>query len=210
MYRDRQDAGKRLSQHLSQFKLERPLVLAIPRGGVVVGAEVAREIGGDLDIVMAKKIGARFNPEFAIGAVDLDGHVTLPPRGTQHMLLTGYINEQAAKLKDEIAEQMKFLRDNKPGKQITGRDVVLVDDGLATGLTALAAVKYIRRHEPGLLILAVPVSPKETLGFLEEYVDHVVCPLTPPMFYAVGQWYVEFDQVADDVVKKSLCSSEPS
>ncbi len=208
VYRDRQDAGKSLFRHLISLNLEKPLILAIPRGGVLVGLEVALQTGGDLDIVMAKKIAAAFNPEFAAAAVDADGRVTFPP-GKLRYVSKRYIHERAAQLRDEIAVRLKGLRQGKPAKQVRGRNVVVVDDGLATGLTALAAINYIRTFEPSRLILAVPVSPQDTLDLLSKHVDHLICPLVPETFYAVGQWYQEFAQASDQEVKDILSSFKP-
>jgi putative phosphoribosyl transferase len=208
VYRDRQDAAKSLSRHLIGLNLEQPVILAIPRGGVVVGREVALQTGGDLDIVMAKKIGAPFNPEFAVGAVAVDGRVTFPP-GEFRYVSEQYIHRQAAQLREEIAARLKALRQGKSAKPVKDRNVVLVDDGLATGLTALAAINYVRGLEPSRLILAVPVAPQDTLDLLSEHVDHLVCPLAPETFYAVGQWYHEFGQISDQEVKKILSSFKP-
>jgi putative phosphoribosyl transferase len=205
VYRDRQDAARSLSRHLIGLNLEKPVILAIPRGGVVVGQEVALQTGGDLDIVMAKKIGAPFNPEFAVGAVDVDGRVTFPP-GEVRYVSEQYIHGQAAQLRREIAVRLKALRQGKPAKPVSGRNVFLVDDGLATGLTALAAINYVRTLKPSRLILAVPVAPQDTLDLLSGHVDHTVCPLVPDSFYAVGQWYHEFGQTSDQEVKEILSS----
>lgn len=206
MFKDRQHAGQELARLLKPLELKRPLVLAIPRGGVVVGQQVAFELKADLDIVIAKKIGAPFNQEFAVAAVDQDDHVTLPPGGSMYAS-HDYIQSRAVEVSEKIAEQLADFRQGRKAMKIKGRDVVVVDDGLATGLTALAAVKYVRRLNPETLVLAVPVSPQETLHTLGEYVDQVVCPLTPFPFYAVGQWYAVFDQVTDETVRHILATA---
>lgn len=202
MYKDRQAAGQGLSDCLKSLKLSGPLVLGIPRGGVVVGEQVALELKADLDIVIAKKIGAPFNPEFAVAAVDQDGYVTF---SRDHAYASReYIEERARIVTQEIAERLAFFRQGRKAREVAGRDVVVVDDGLATGLTALAAIRYIRRLKPGKLVLAVPVSPEETLSAIDKFADEVVCPLKPSPFYAVGQWYDVFDQVTDEVVREIL------
>ncbi|HHY11292.1 MAG TPA: phosphoribosyltransferase [Firmicutes bacterium] len=203
MYKDRQAAGQGLSDCLKSLKLSGPLVLGIPRGGVVVGEQVALELKADLDIVIAKKIGAPFNPEFAVAAVDQDGYVTLSP-GDRTYASPGYIEETARIVTQEIAERLAFFRQGRKAREVAGRDVVVVDDGLATGLTALAAIRYVRRLKPGKLVLAVPVSPEETLSAIDKFADEVVCPLKPSPFYAVGQWYDVFDQVTDEAVREIL------
>lgn len=203
MYKDRKQAGQRLGDHVMDLQLANPIVLAIPRGGVVVGKYVASKINASLDIVMAKKIGAPYNPEFAVAAVDLDGYVTFPP-GEHSYASSEYIQEKAQRVKTEIKERLEFLRQGKQALDVAGKEVVLVDDGLATGLTALSAIKYVRRHRPKRLILAVPVSPEETLRYLGRFVDDTICPHTPSPFYAVGQWYARFDQVTDQAVREIL------
>jgi putative phosphoribosyl transferase len=207
MFKDRQHAGRELSRLLQPLKLQDPLVLAIPRGGVVVGQQVALDLKADLDLVMAKKIGAPFNPEFAIAAVDQDGHVTLPPGGDTYAS-PDYIQNRALHISKQITEQVADFRQGRKPILVEGRDVVVVDDGLATGLTALAAIKYVRRLKPRTLVLAVPVSPEETLDTLGRYTDGVVCVLKPFPFYAVGQWYDRFDQVTDETVRHILAGAQ--
>ncbi|MGB4433112.1 MAG: phosphoribosyltransferase family protein [Bacillota bacterium] len=203
LYKDRKDAGRQLAKHLGFIELNDPLVLAIPRGGVIVGNEVASALGADLDVVMAKKVGAPFNPEFAIAAVDLDGNITVLSDWGLAMY-TDYIREEAQALQREIQAKLEYYRNGNPAKEVKGRDVIVVDDGLATGLTALAALKYVRGKEPDCIVLAVPVAPSNTLALLEEYADVLVCPFVPQEFYAVGQWYLEFDQTSDDEVRQIM------
>ncbi len=203
MYKNRRHAGQTLADHIRRLEPVNPAVLAIPRGGAVVGKHVALELDAPLDLVMAKKIGAPFNPEFAIAAVDLDGYVTFPP-GEHSYTSEKYIQDKAKTVKNEIKQQLEFFRQGKAALDVAERDVVLIDDGLATGLTALAAIKYVRRLKPKRLILAVPVSPQETLGYLKKFVDDVICPYTPSPFYAVGEWYAEFGQVTGQTVREIL------
>jgi predicted phosphoribosyltransferase len=203
VYKDRKDAGRQLLRHLEHMEFRNPLVLAIPRGGVVVGGEVASGLGADLDVVMAKKVGSPFNPEFAIAAVDVEGNITILEE-EEHLPYMEYIQAEARALQHEIEAKLDYYRNGKPPKEILGKDVLLVDDGLATGLTALAAIKYLHTHHPNRIILAVPCAPQSTLDFLAKYVDREVCPLIPQYFYAVGQCYAEFGQTSDDEVKDTL------
>lgn len=201
MYIDRTDAGKTLASAASAFGAVDPLVLAIPRGGVIVGREIALAIHGDLDVVMAKKIGAPFNPEFAVAAVDPSGNV-VTSTGAEWAAPRGYIMEQAAARRRDLEQNLALFRRGRREKPIANRVVFLVDDGLATGLTAMAAIQYVRRKRPREIILAVPVAPDETLEMLRPLVDDVICPLCPPVFHAVGEWYMSFEQVDDqDVVR---------
>ncbi|MGI6663435.1 MAG: phosphoribosyltransferase [Bacillota bacterium] len=203
MFRDRTEAGRVLAGALKEYEMDSPLVLAIPRGGVVVGREVALALGAPLDVVMAKKIGAPYNPEFAIAAAGPDGKVLFSPDirdGTPR----SYVMDRAAEVRKAIERSLAAFRSNRPEKPIQGMNVVVVDDGLATGLTAMAALQYIRRKDPRRLFLAVPVAPQETIESLEPLVDGVICPLRPPVFYSVGEWYISFDQISDEEVRRIL------
>ena len=199
MYKDRLHAGRVLGDAALEFEAEDPLVLAIPRGGVVVGREVAARIGAPLDVVMAKKIGAPFNPEFAIAAVDPDGEILFSP-DVSWAGLREYVLEQAEGKRQELRENLMRFRSGRTEKPIKGRTVFLVDDGLATGLTAMAALRYIRRHDPKSIILAVPVAPQDSIQNVGAWADKVICPLKPRHFYAVGEWYDSFEQVDDQEV----------
>lgn len=203
MYKDRVQAGKILAEKLKKLSPADPVVLAIPRGGVVVAREVALALKAPLDLVMSKKIGAPFNPEFAIAAVAPDGELAIAPGGLAY-ISQDYIRRQAELRKREIDIRLTHLREGNTEKDVTGRTAILVDDGLATGLTALAAIEYIRKKAPKEVVLAVPVAPKDTLDFLKPRVDILVCPLVPSIFYAVGEWYESFEQVTDEEVKNIL------
>ncbi len=203
MYNDRADAGRALAAAAAHFDVVDPLVLAIPRGGVMVARSLAKALGAEIDVVMAKKVGAPFNPEFAIAAVDPDGKV-LFPEGQDWSSLRGYVMEQASALKRDLGRNLMRFRSGRKAKPIEGRTVFLVDDGLATGLTAMAAVQYVRRKNPKDLILAVPVAPADTLSTLRPLVDDVICPVAPRVFSAVGEWYVSFEQVDDQDVARAL------
>lgn len=200
MYEDRTHAGRTLGALAAGFHAETPLVLAIPRGGVIVGRETALLLESPLDVVMAKKIGAPFNPEYAVAAVDPDGQV-LTLDGDAWESLRSYIDRQAILRRRELQESLRRFRGGREEKPVSGRTVFLVDDGLATGLTAMAAIRYVRRKNPKELILAVPVAPEDSLAAIRPLVDAVICPLVPRIFHAVGEWYRAFDQVEDpDVI----------
>lgn len=200
MYIDRTDAGRALAAAAVLCEATDPLVLAIPRGGVIVARVLAEALHADLDVVMAKKIGAPFNPEFAVAAVDPSGEIL--GEGEQWESLRGHIMEQAKQRRQELKDSLNLYRGGKKMKPVADRTVFLVDDGLATGLTVMAAATYVRRLRPKEIILAVPVAPAETLEALRPLVDDIICPLTPRVFHSVGEWYVAFEQVDDqDVVR---------
>ena len=203
MFQDRTEAGKVLAGALAEYDIDSPLVLAIPRGGVVVGREVALALGAQLDVVMAKKIGAPYNPEFAIAAAGPDGKVVFSP-ALQSRISRPYVLDRAVEVRKAIESSLAAFRSNRSEKPIEGMSVVVVDDGLATGLTAMAALQYVRRRNPKKLFLAVPVAPQDTVEALEPLVDAVICPLQPSVFYSVSQWYASFDQVSDDEVRRIL------
>ncbi len=203
MYIDRTEAGRTLAAAALGLNAVDPLVLAIPRGGVIVAREMADALHAELDVVMAKKIGAPFNPEFAVAAVDPDGKVLTSPSADWDSL-RGHIMDQARSKRWELQENLTRFRGGRKEKPVAGRTVFLVDDGLATGLTAMAAVQYIRAKKPKSLILAVPVAPEDSLEAIRPMVDDVICPLRPRVFYAVGEWYISFEQVDDQDVVHAL------
>lgn len=203
MFQDRTEAGRMLVSALSGYDLVVPLVLAIPRGGIIVGREIALGLHADLDIVIAKKIGAPFNPEFAVAAADPDGKVVFPP-GRYNQIPRSYILEQSVSVRRDIERSLARLRESRPEETITGRSIIVVDDGLATGLTATAALQYVKRRNPRHLYLAVPVAPQDMLETLKPLVDDIICPLRPSVFYAVGEWYISFEQISDEEAKRVL------
>jgi predicted phosphoribosyltransferase len=205
IFKDRVDAGRQLAERLTGFVESSGLVLAIPRGGVVVGAEIARRLNLDLDLIIPRKIGSPQNPEVAIGAVTQDGSTILNQR------LIGMLGITDLELKETISHEIKEIdrrtalyRGGTELKDCDGRQIVVVDDGVATGFTMLACLRSARNLHPKELILAVPVAPSDTLELLQKEVDHTVCLLTPDDFYAVGQFYERFDQTCDDEVIKII------
>ncbi|WP_029047185.1 phosphoribosyltransferase [Cupriavidus sp. amp6] len=201
---DRADAAKQLARVLDGHVGERPLVLAVPRGAVPMGAIIAGKLGGDFDVVLVRKLGAPGNPEYAIGAVSESGWTYLTPYAAAAGADSGYIDR-------ERAAQLEVLRRRRtaytPGREpipATGREVIVVDDGLATGASMIAALHAIREQKPARLICAVPVAPPRTLELLQPYADEVVCLESPAGFRAVGQFYRDFSQVEDAEVVACL------
>lgn len=205
MFRDRVDAGRQLAEKLAGSVDGRGLVLAIPRGGVVVGAEIARRLGVELDLTIPRKIGSPQNPEVAVGAVTQDGSTILNERLIELLGITELeLKETISREIMEIKRRTALYRLGEELKDCSGRQVIVVDDGVATGYTMLACLRSARNLRPKELILAVPVAPADTLELLKEEVDRVVCLLTPGDFYAVGQFYEIFDQTRDEEVVKII------
>jgi predicted phosphoribosyltransferase len=200
MFADRNDAGARLARALPG-PLPDPLVLGIPRGGVVVARVVADALDAPLDVIVVRKIGAPGNAELAIGAIGPDGRVALDHRVIDALdgVPTAYIEAEAERQRAEIARREHAYRGERPPLDVTRRCVVLVDDGIATGATARAALLWLREHGAARVILAVPVAPPRTARELAEGAE-VVAVITPETYHAVGQWYDRFDQVEDEAV----------
>lgn len=201
LFSDRQEAGLALARKLAPWRGRDCLVLAVPRGGVEVGAVVAGELGAELDLITARKIGAPFNPELAVGAVTPDGvaifnRELLGRLGLAERELVGEVERERA----EIGRRLAAYRGARPAPRVAGRPVIVTDDGIATGFTMKAALAAVRRQEPGELVLAVPVGPPEALDELAGEVDQLVYLAAPEPFYAVGQFYVRFDQTPDERV----------
>jgi len=204
MFKNREDAAKKLVKNLDWLKKEDPMVLAIPRGGVVTGNVIASELGAKLDIIVSRKIGAPDNPEFAIGAVMHDGSY-FPNEHNIIMLNVpqNYINQEIAVQMKEIDRRLVRFRGSKE-YHLEGRTVVLVDDGIATGATMLVAALWVKKQKPKKIIIALPVGPKETINMLSEVADKVVVLHSPYLFNAVGEFYKEFNQVDDYEVQEIM------
>lgn len=203
-FADRTDAGRRLAAALSEFRSQRPAVMAVPRGGVVVGREVARELGGTLHAVPVKKVSAPFNPELAVGAVAADGTQVLNQEAVRLLGITP--DELQAALADALAEARRRQQAYSCGPlSLTGRPALVVDDGLATGYTAIAAARYVRRLQPVRLILAVPVAARSSVVMVAPECDGLVALLLPEDMEAVGQFYDDFSPTTDEVVVQILC-----
>lgn len=200
LLKDRVEAGKQLAKAMKNVGKD-AIILAIPRGGVVVGFEVAKALGIQLDIIITKKIGAPDNPELAIGAVAEDGTYSLDEEiANQIYIPKGYVEEEVKQMREEIHRRLVRYRGEVPYPAIQNRDVIVVDDGVATGSTLKAALKLLRRRGVKSLTVAVPVGPADTIRELEKFADHVVCLHTPSLFYAIGQFYDDFSQTTDEEV----------
>jgi predicted phosphoribosyltransferase len=204
-FRDREDAGRRLGDALRSRPLRDPLVLAIPRGGVAVGAPLARSLGAELDVVLARKLRAPFQPEYAIGAIAEDGHITLNPLYRRVAgFSTDYLDQETRYQMAEIDHRKQLFRAVRSPAAMTGRSVIVTDDGIATGSTVIAALQAARSHNPHELIVAVPVAAVDRLEEVRRHCDDAICLLLPDDFYAVGQFYRHFEAVEDEEVVRLL------
>ncbi|MGO8671301.1 MAG: phosphoribosyltransferase [Capsulimonadaceae bacterium] len=202
-FTNRAEAGRRLADCLMRFSTPQTIVVALPRGGVAVGYEVAVRLRAPLDVVVARKVGSPQQPELAVGAVAPGGVVLLDRSSITDLHID---NEQLDGLIHAEIEEMRrresLYRQGRSELDLRGKTVLLVDDGLATGMTAHAAIMSIRRHGPASIVLAVPVSASETIAFLRREVEEAVRLIRPRVFHAVGAWYKNFDQLSDaDVIR---------
>jgi putative phosphoribosyl transferase len=210
-FQDRHDAGRRLAALLGYLRGEHPLVVGIPRGGVPVAAEVASALGAPLDVAVVRKIGAPQNPEFAIGALAEGDVSVLDERVVRELGLSDVdLQTLMAGVERELAEYVRRYRGARAAVELTGRTVILVDDGLATGNSALAAVRSLRKRGAARVILAVPVGAPQSLAALGAEVDDVVCVETPAALWAVGYWYEDFAPTTDEEVAALLFRRAPS
>jgi len=202
---DREEAGRRLAERLAKYRDDRPTVVALPRGGVPVALEVARALDAPLDILIVRKIGAPGNPEYGLGAVAEDGTIVMDElrireAGYSRADLDPVVAEELA----EIGRRAAIYRAGRAPLPLADRTVILIDDGVATGVTVRAAVSAVRRHHPRRIVLAFGVSPPETYATLRPLVDDLVVLLVPRMFFAVGEWYRDFHPVEDAEVLRDL------
>jgi putative phosphoribosyl transferase len=205
LFEDRRDAGRRLAAELTPFSGPNSIVLSLPRGGVAVGYEVATTLGIDMDVLISRKIGAPGNPELAIGAVaEIDGLWVDQSAIELLGVSPEYVNAEAERQRQEIGRMIQLYRQGRNLTSLAGRTAIVVDDGIATGYTMLAAVKGVRESGAGSLVVAVPVAAPEPLWRLANEADRVVCLVTPVPFYAVGYHYVGFDQLSDEDVARYL------
>jgi putative phosphoribosyl transferase len=207
MFRDREESGARLASELVERITDPATVLAIPRGGIVVAAPVARALDAPLDVVIPRKLGAPGNPELAIGAV-APGVTVLHERAVRRLRVPPeYVEREAARQQDEIVRREAAYRGGRAPAPIEGRTVAVVDDGVATGATAVAALRWARAAGSARVIFAAPVGPPAARARLQAECDEVVLLLEPETFFAVGEWYRHFDQVTDEQVIEILRST---
>lgn len=201
LFEDRVDAGRKLASRLEHLAKAKPLVLALPRGGVVVASEVARALRAPLDVIVTRKLGAPLQPEFGFGAVG-PGDVRVIDRQSVRMLglSDSDVERIATRELAELARREGVYRRGRRAPNVAGKTVILVDDGAATGVTMQAAIRSVRAGGPERLVVALPVAPPDTAETLGADADEIICLATPDQFAAVGQWYRRFDQVDDDEV----------
>ncbi len=205
MFRDRTDAAQQLAEKLKGREFRNPLVVAIPRGGVVTGAVLARELGADLDVVLARKLRAPFQPELAVGALSEAGEIYLNHHADEVLGITEeYLAEERQRQLGEIARRKQLFRQVKPQEPVAGRSVIVTDDGIATGSTMIAALQMIKTQKPHETIVAVPVASPDRLVAVRQWCDEIVCLLAPQSFWAIGQFYQDFAQIEDEQVVEIL------
>ena len=208
-FTDRIDAGKKLALELKDFSGKKGIVLAIPRGGVVVGYMIAKSLNLPLDLIIPRKIGAPDNPELAIGAVAEDGTVILDEKLISYIGASQeYVKAETERQKREIERRLKLYRQDVSYPSLMGLDVIVVDDGIATGSTMKAALASVKNRGAVSVTVAVPVGPPSTIEELNKIADRVVCPYTPEFFQAIGQFYVDFSQTTDKEVIELLKESK--
>ncbi len=211
LFKDRVDAGKRLASALTGAVDKKAIVLAIPRGGVVVAFEVAQKLKLPLDVILPRKIGAPGNPELAIGAITEDGSTFLDKNLMKYLQVSqAYVQNESKKQKAEIERRLKVYRGDSQPPNLKGRDVIIVDDGIATGSTMKAALSSVLKSGAKKVVVAIPVGPPSTLDELKKQAYKVVCLQTPESFYALGEFYDSFVQTDDEEVIRLLDLSRES
>ncbi|MEN9888559.1 MAG: hypothetical protein RL559_596 [Pseudomonadota bacterium] len=208
MFKDRWQAAELLAQRLMRYKGQHPLVLAIPRGAVPMGAALAERLDGELDVVLVHKLCAPFQPELAIGAIDESGHATLAPHAAAVGATPAYITAEKNRQWQVLRERRQRYSPWRAPKALQHRTVIVLDDGMATGATMVAALTAVRRQQPARVVCAVPVATAEALALARPLADETVCLSVPPLFQAVGQFYELFPQVEDEEVAQ--CLQQPS
>ena len=208
-FHDRTEAGRLLAGKLAAYANRADvIVLGLPRGGVPVAYEVARALNAPLDVFLVRKLGVPGHEEFAMGAIATGGVRVLNDQTVRALRISDQVIEAvAAKEQRELDRRARLYRGDRPPPDLRGKTVILVDDGLATGATMLAAVKALRQQQAGRIVVAVPIAPPETCEQLRVEVDDIICAVTPEPFYAVGCWYEDFSQSTDEEVRDLLARS---
>lgn len=208
-FKDRLDAARLLALALDKYRGSNPLVLAIPRGAVPMGQLITTALGGELDVVLVRKLGAPFNPELAVGAVDESGWTYVAPYAERVGADTTYLEQEQAEQMDVIRRRRALYTPQRGPYDVHDRVVIVVDDGLATGASMRAALHSVRQRQPKRLICAVPVAAPDSLENIRPLADEVVCLYAPPGFRAVGGYYDDFPQVEDAQVCAALNAACP-
>lgn len=208
LFKNRSDAALQLSDQFTLSLLKNPLVLAIPRGGVPIGSILARQLMGDLDVVLVHKLGAPGQPELAIGAVDESGNCFIHDYAKKLGISGSYLEEEKLKQLKDLRRRRQLFTPHRQPIDPSGRDVLIVDDGVATGSTMVSALCSLKKLHPRRLIVAVPVASPSALRAIAKYADQVVCLFAPEPFFGVGQFYEDFSQISDEEVIQTLNQKE--
>jgi putative phosphoribosyl transferase len=206
MYKNREEAGQKLADELSQYEDEDAVLLAIPRGGVPVAYEIAKRLDIPLDVIIVKKIGHPNNPEYAVGAASVNSSYINPEN--IRSVTEEYLEEAKNKKQREAKEIYKELRGETSPVDLVGKTAILVDDGVATGSTLKMAITVAKNLGAKKVVIAVPVGSPQAIGMLRQESDDIICPLQPKVFHAIGQFYQDFSQVPTEVAKEMLKENE--
>ncbi|MCD6591828.1 MAG: phosphoribosyltransferase [Thaumarchaeota archaeon] len=205
LFKDRLEAGEKLAEILSDYRGERAAVIAVPRGGVEVGYAIASKLDIPLEVTVPRKIGSPMDPELAVGAVAEDGTIYVEEEVSRMLgVREDWIRIEAERELQEVRRRLEIYRGGKPLPSLEGYTILLVDDGIATGATIIATARFLRKLNPGKLIIAAPVAPPEVLPKLSKEADDIRCLETPTPFFAIGQFYQSFPQLSDSEVLEYL------